>query len=103
MNKPRLPNGFSHFSWALAVFCLPILLWPLALTISPNLLKNPTLSDGQQTFMSIFLWSYPFCLAVISRLLYRLHQTQAKLARSLLIICAVVFYSTLYYVATGFH
>ncbi|HDR1021324.1 TPA: DUF5389 domain-containing protein [Pasteurella multocida] len=103
MSKPELPKGFSGFSWAIAIFCLPILLWPLALTISPNLLKNPNLTDGQQTFMSIFLWVYPFCLAIVARWVYKLHQTKATLARNLLIVSAVVFYAILFYVATGFN
>lgn len=102
MNKPELPVGFNKFSWALALFCLPILLWPLALTISPNLLKNPNLSSSAATFMSIFLWIYPLLLGLIASLLYKLHQKQTALARNLLLISAVVFYGLLFYVGTGF-
>ena len=40
----KIPEGFSRFQWALAGFCLPILLWPLAILISPNLGKNSQLS-----------------------------------------------------------
>lgn len=56
MEKENMPQGFSRFSWMLVGFCLPILLWPLALLISPNLLKNPNLSDSQSTWMSVALW-----------------------------------------------
>ncbi|WP_424409449.1 DUF5389 domain-containing protein [Pasteurella sp. PK-2025] len=103
MNKHTLPSGFSGFSWAIALFCLPILLWPLALTISPNLLKNPNLNETQQTLMSIFLWIYPFCLGIVARILYQLHQKKTALARYLLAASAVVFYAILCYVVTGFH
>lgn len=58
MEKENMLQGFSRFSWLLVGFCLPILLWPLALLISPNLLKNPNLSDNQSTWMSITLWIY---------------------------------------------
>lgn len=102
MKKNHLPTGFSGFSWALAMFCVPVLLWPLALTISPNLLKNPHLSSAEASFMSIFLWIYPFCLALITRLLYKLHQKRAVFARQLLILSAVIFYGLLFYVGTGF-
>lgn len=98
MKKNNMPKGFSPFSWKLVLFCLPCLLWPLALLISPNLLKNPTLSDGQITFMSIFLWVYPFCLAVIARIAYKLHLKHIRQAGYLLLISAVCFYSILFYV-----
>ncbi|MGC6376630.1 DUF5389 domain-containing protein [Bisgaard Taxon 45] len=102
MEQKKLPTGFSGFSWAMALFCLPILLWPLALTISPNLLKNPRLSETDATLMSIFLWAYPFGLALIARLAYRLNQHKPLFARWLLGLSAVAFYGMLYYVAGGF-
>lgn len=97
------PQGFSPFSWAIAIFCLPILLWPLALLISPNLLKNPNLSEGQSTAMSIFLWLYPFLLGIVARLIFKLQQRQAKAGKTALILAFVLFYSALAYVVTGFH
>ncbi len=84
---------------ALAGFCLPILLWPLALLISPNLLKNPHLSEIQSNLISIFLWLYPFVLALIARLLYKLEQRNRTLAKRTLLLSAVIFYAVLLYVA----
>lgn len=63
MRNQNLPSGFSPFAWAIAAFCFPIFLWPLAMLISPHLLNNTHLSDNQITAMSIFLWVYPFSLA----------------------------------------
>ncbi|HDR0998801.1 TPA: DUF5389 domain-containing protein [Pasteurella multocida] len=103
MERENKPKGFSGFSWGIALFCLPILLWPLALTISPNLLKNPRLSETETTLMSVFLWAYPFGLALIARLAYRLNQHKPFFARGLLGLSAVAFYGMLYYVAGGFH
>ncbi|NBI13224.1 hypothetical protein GVX81_06285 [[Haemophilus] felis] len=102
MKRTNLPSGFSGFSWAIAIFCIPVLLWPLALTISPNLLKNPNLSETASTLMSVFLWIYPFCLAIIARCLYLLYQRKSMLARQLLVLSYVVFYLLTFYVATGF-
>lgn len=99
MNKQKMPTGFSPFTWALAIFCLPILLWPLALLISPNLLKNPSLSDLQTTLMSIFLWVYPFILGISARILYLIHQRNTKQGKALLMLSAVIFYCILGYVA----
>lgn len=98
MRNSNLPKGFSPFSWAIAMFCLPILLWPLALLISPNLLKNPSISDTQVRLMSIFLWVYPFVLGMIARIFYRLHQHKPTLARQGLALSAVIFYSVLGYI-----
>ncbi|WP_109077753.1 DUF5389 domain-containing protein [Aggregatibacter kilianii] len=104
MRNPNLPKGFSPFSWAIAMFCLPILLWPLALLISPNLLNNPNLNDTQIRAMSIFLWGYPFILGIVARIFYRLHQHKPALARRGLALSAVIFYGVLFYVATvGFN
>ena len=36
----KIPEGFSRFQWALAGFCLPILLMPLSNFIYPKLCKN---------------------------------------------------------------
>ncbi|WP_032092449.1 DUF5389 domain-containing protein [Necropsobacter rosorum] len=104
MKKQNMPNGFSAFSWALAGFCLPILLWPLALLISPNLLKNPALTDLQAAAMSVFLWLYPVMLGVAARVIYRLHQRNPSQGKRWLAVSAAVFYLVLCYVAlTGFH
>ena len=54
MRNSNLPQGFSPFSWAIALFCLPILLWPLAQLVSPHLLNNPHLSDIQVRVMFNF-------------------------------------------------
>lgn len=99
MKKQPLPTTFSTFTWYLAAFCLPILLWPLAILISPNLLKNPTLSESQSTFMSIFMWAYPLVLAVIARICYKKHQQNPPKAKQLLLLSAVGFYLVLSYVA----
>lgn len=99
MKKQSMPSGFSPFTWALAMFCLPILLWPLALLISPNLLKNPQLSELQMTLMSIFFWVYPFLLGIMARVLYLCHQRNAPLARKGLALSAVLFYSVLFYIS----
>ncbi|MCW9733208.1 DUF5389 domain-containing protein [Avibacterium sp. 20-15] len=98
MNKQKMPTGFSPFTWALAIFCLPILLWPLALLISPNLLKNPSLSDLQITLMSIFFWVYPLILGISARILYLIHQRNAPKAKGLLLLSAVIFYAILSYI-----
>ncbi|MDO5054146.1 MAG: DUF5389 domain-containing protein [Pasteurella oralis] len=103
MSRKSIPTGFSGFSWAIAIFCLPILLWPLALTISPNLLKSPNLTESEMIFMSVFLWVYPFGLAIAARIIYRINQHNHALARNLLMISAVIFYGLLFYVASGFN
>lgn len=104
MRNSNLPSGFSPFSWAIALFCLPVLLWPLALLISPNLLNNPNLSDTQIRAMSVFLWGYPFALGIIARIFYKLHEHKLTLARWGLATSAVIFYGVLCYVAAvGFN
>ncbi|MDG6895313.1 DUF5389 family protein [Volucribacter amazonae] len=99
MEKDQIPQGFQPFTWGLAIFCLPILLWPLALLISPNLSKNPLLSDGQINGMSVFLWSYPFILAILARLLFKLRQHRPQLAKRLLILLGLLFYLVVVYIA----
>lgn len=96
---PNMPEGFSGFSWAIAGFCIPILLWPLALLISPNLLKNPHLTDFQSTAMSIFLWLYPFVIGICARIAYRLHQKKRKTAKLFLSCCTLIFWLSTFYVA----
>lgn len=104
MKKQTMPTAFSHFTWALAIFCLPILLWPLALLISPNLLKNPSLTDLQVVLMSIFFWGYPVILGIIARGLYLYNKNNPRNAKMLLIISAVFFYILVAYISiTGFY
>ncbi|MFU2114297.1 DUF5389 domain-containing protein [[Pasteurella] aerogenes] len=104
MKKQKMPMEFTPFTWALAGFCVPVLLWPLALLISPNLGKNPHLTEWQVTWMSIFLWIYPLALGIVARMIYRLYQTNAQVAKRTLAISAVVFYAILVYVlAVGFN
>lgn len=100
MKKQNMPSGFSGFTWAIVVFCLPILLWPLALLISPNLLKNTQLTDAQSTLMSVFLWIYPLLLGILARLAHQIHLTRPTQARCFLAISAVIFCSILGYIAT---
>lgn len=103
MEKDQIPQGFQPFTWGLAIYCLPILLWPLALLISPNLSKNPLLSPGQVDGMSIFLWSYPFILAITARLLFKLRQRRPQLAKNVLILLGLGFYlAVIYIVVVGF-
>lgn len=99
MRKNNLPTTFTSFQWGLAMFCLPILLWPLALLISPNLLKNPTLTDLEIRSMSIFFWIYPLILSIVARISYKLHQYNKPFSKILLIISTVIFYGVLYYIA----
>ncbi|QIM69318.1 MULTISPECIES: DUF5389 family protein [Basfia] len=97
--QDSMPEGFSKFSWAIAAFCLPVFLWPLALLVSTNLEKNPALSQQQSMSMSMFLWLYPLLLAVMARICYKLHQGSPKSAKRLLMTSAVIFYGILFYVA----
>ncbi|PJG83693.1 DUF5389 domain-containing protein [Caviibacterium pharyngocola] len=104
MKRQSMPKEFSGFFWALMGFCLPVFLWPLALLISPNLLKNTNLTDFQVTAMSIFLWVYPFVLGIMARVIYKVHQTAPQSGKRLLGISAVIFYAVLCYVAVvGFN
>ena len=104
MRNQNLPSGFSPFTWAIAAFCFPIFLWPLAMLISPNLLNNTHLSDNQITAMSVFLWVYPFLLGIVARVFYKLHQRRPAFARRGLALSAVIFYGIFYYIASvGFN
>lgn len=104
MRNQNLPSGFSPFTWAIATFCFPIFLWPLAMLISPHLLNNANLSDNQITAMSVFLWVYPFLLGIVARVFYKLHQRRPAFARRGLALSAVIFYGVFYYIASvGFN
>ncbi|OOF54087.1 hypothetical protein BKK56_10175 [Rodentibacter genomosp. 2] len=98
MEQPSMPTKFSGFTWGLAAFCMPVLLWPLALLISPHFSQNHALTEGQIKLFSILFWIYPFILAIISRLLYKLHAKRPKLAGRLLGISAVGFHGILIYI-----
>lgn len=103
-DTPRMPGGFDPFSWSLARFCWPIILWPLALLISPNLMKNPALSYAEMVGMSVFLWGYPFGLGIIARILFKLNQRNPAKAKKALVISALVFWALVIYVAVrGFN
>ncbi|MDA3979368.1 MULTISPECIES: DUF5389 family protein [Gallibacterium] len=90
--KNNFPEGFSKFSWAIAIFCIPALLWPLSLLLSPSLKQNPNLSEMAFTNMSIFMWSYPLLLFILARIIYKLHQRKPKFAAYVLAICFILFY-----------
>ncbi|MDG2947219.1 DUF5389 family protein [Bisgaard Taxon 10/6] len=86
-------SGFSRFSWALAGFCLPILLWPLALLLSPAILENPTLSHP--VAMASVFWIYPFVFALAARILFKMNRRNPAKAKVALWISAVVFWGVL--------
>ncbi|QLB20666.1 hypothetical protein A6B43_03540 [Vespertiliibacter pulmonis] len=90
-------QGFSAFSWMLALFCLPSALWPLSLFISAKLTENLNLTSAQINFFSILCWIYPAILLLISGLLYKLHRTHSKFANFLLALSFIGFYSLLTY------
>lgn len=98
MKQPSMPTKFSKFAWGLAAFCVPVLLWPLALLISSHFSQNQALTEGQTKLFSTLFWIYPFILAVIARLLYKLHAKRPTLAERLLGISAVIFYGVLIYI-----
>ncbi|MDO4429970.1 MAG: DUF5389 domain-containing protein [Lonepinella koalarum] len=103
-DTPKMPRGFDPFSWSLGRFCWPIVLWPLALLISPNLMKNSELNYGEMVGMSVFLWTYPFILGIIARILFKLNQRNPKKAKKSLIISALVFWLIVIYIAVrGFN
>lgn len=91
-------SGFSRFTWGLAGFCLPVLLWPLALLLSPTVLENPALSHPV-ALASVF-WFYPFVFAVTARILFKINRRNPEKAKITLLISAVVFWGLL--LATGY-
>lgn len=93
-----MPTKFSGFSWGIAAFCVPVLLWPLALLISTSFSQNANLSEGQINLFTLLFWIYPFILAIIARILYKLHARRPALAAKLLGISAVGFYGVLIYI-----
>lgn len=93
-----MQQGFSKFSWALALFCLPSTLWPLALLVSPKFSDNPNLTPSQIDWFSTSFWIYPFVLLAISGVLYKLHRSQKGLAASLLCCGFVGFYGLFFYI-----
>ncbi|OOF57557.1 DUF5389 family protein [Rodentibacter myodis] len=99
--RSSMPTKFSKFTWGLAAFCVPVLLWPMALLISTNFAKNTALSEAQINLFSTLFWIYPFILALIARLLYKLHQRNYALATRLLGISAVIFYGVLIYICVA--
>lgn len=90
-----MQQGFSKFSWALAIFCLPTALLPLALLVSPKLSSHPNLTPLQIDLFSTFFWTYPIFLFVIAGLLFKLHQSRPRLAQTLLALGFIGFYGTL--------
>ena len=93
-----MQKGFSKFSWALALFCLPTTLWPLALLVSPKFTNTLNLTPSQIDWFSIAFWIYPLVLFVISGILYKLHRSQPKLAVLLLLAGFGGFYGLLFYI-----
>lgn len=89
---------FSKFSWALALFCLPSTLWPLALLVSPALSSQSDLTASQINWFSILFWTYPLILLALAGLLFKLHQRHCKLAIILLAIAFLSFYALLAYI-----
>lgn len=94
----QIQTGFSKFSWALALFCLPSALFPLALILSPQFSNHPTLTDAQIDFFSVTFWVYPAVLLGIAGVLSSLHRSQPKLAKILLIVAFVAFYALMGYI-----
>lgn len=90
--------GFSRFSWALALFCIPCAFWPLALLVSPHFFDQSELSSSQITLFSTAFWLYPFVLLAISGILFKVHKTQPQLARFLLIGSFIGFYGLMMYI-----
>lgn len=78
------------FVYALAIFCLPILLWPMAILISSEFKNSYTYNVD--IFSSIFMWVYPLILFISSMLLYRLYKNNHKLATIILTISFIIFY-----------
>lgn len=98
MKKQPLPEGFSPFTWALAVFCFPILLWPLSLLLSTAVLENQNLTESHRTFASFSMWLYPFVLAFVARQLFKLNQRNPSQAKVALVLSAVSFWGVFFYI-----
>ena len=94
MTRQSLPRGFSLFSWGLAVFCALYCYIRWLCCFPLHLRKIQTWKLGKLIYFNIF-WIYPIILAVVARILYRLHQRKPKLAFKLLVLSAVIFYIAL--------
>ncbi|MCK3657992.1 hypothetical protein A4G18_04515 [Pasteurellaceae bacterium Pebbles2] len=104
METPELPTSFNRFSWAIAAFCSPIILWPLALLLSPSILEHPDLSEFQRTFISFSMWLYPLALAVLARIAFKLNRKNPSVAKGFLLLSAVLFFAVLAYtISVGFN
>lgn len=100
--QKKTPAGFSKFSWALALFCLPSTLFPLALLVSPQFASHPSLTPFQINLFSIAFWVYPLVLLILAGVLYKLHQRQPTVAVALLGVSFVMFYALLCYILSYF-
>lgn len=98
MSLTHTPTSFSKFSWAIALFCLPSALFPLALIVSPQFSKHPDLSPREIDLFSITFWIYPVLLFGISIALFKLRQTRPTLANRLLLIAFIGFYALFAYI-----
>lgn len=85
-------SGFTPFSWALAIFCIPGILWPMALLLSASVGDANKLTGLQIVLNATFLWIYPLFLLVSAAILNRLHRNSPQLAKILLAITYVIFY-----------
>ena len=93
-----LPTGFTPFAWAIGFFCLPIVVYPIALLLSPNIMDNPHLSQWTIRAMITFFWLYPFLLGLVSRIWYVVHQRNPRAGRWGLGLSIVAFYLIVYYI-----
>lgn len=101
MEQAQLPKGLSRFSWALVGLCCPILLWPLALLLSPTLLENPKLSSTTSLVFACVFWFYPFLLGIIARMLFKLHQKQPHFATKILVGAVIIFWTCVVYIVVN--
>lgn len=97
-----MQKGFSKFTWALALFCLPSALFPLTWFLSPSFSQHPNLTDGQINFFSITFWVYPLVLLIISAVLFKLHQKAPMLAKILLAVAFIAFYALAWHIISYF-
>ncbi|OOH88892.1 hypothetical protein BMT54_08175 [Pasteurellaceae bacterium 15-036681] len=93
-----MQQGFSKFSWALALFCVPSALWPLALLVSPKFSDNPNLTSSQIDWFSIAFWIYPLVLFALAGIFYKVYQNNKNLGRGLLAVGFVGFYGLVSYI-----